>query len=81
MMLDNFILGRKTYKSEIPLHSRSKGIIVKSYDFVDIDDMNDWNFAEILYKIKMKIALEVDSSNIIGSGHLIRSINLAKAFC
>ena len=48
-----FYFGKKDlWKSEIPLHSRSKGIIVKSYDFVDIDDMNDWNFAEILYKIK-----------------------------
>jgi len=28
----------------------------------------------------MKIAFRVDSSNIIGSGHLIRSINLAKSF-
>lgn len=48
-----FYFGKKDlWKSEIPLHSRSKGIIVKSYDFVDIDDMSDWNFAEILYKIK-----------------------------
>lgn len=53
-----FYFGHKElWKSEVQLHSKSIGIIAKPYDFVDIDNLEDWKFAENLHKIKYENSL------------------------
>lgn len=48
-----FYFGHKElWKSEVQLHSKSIGIIAKTHDLVDIDNLEDWKFAEYLYKLK-----------------------------
>lgn len=52
-----FYLGRaKAWLKGTPvLHGKSKFIVIGKYESVDVDDEDDWNYAEELFRIRNKI--------------------------
>ena len=64
---------------ESVLDANTTGYILPNYMSIDIDNLEDWNFAELVFgKNFEKNFFKVESSSIISSGHLIRCINFAK---
>ena len=44
--------SRQAWLTEDKIHNHAIGYILPKYSVVDIDDENDWQFAEMLYRFK-----------------------------